>query len=79
MVGAGCVNNKDFGGCGINVTDWGGGSHVIITGAKVYDGGVRYLVGGFGWRRGWTASRISRRNNFFNFIVTITCYTCGPA
>ena len=79
MAGAGCVTKEDFGVRGINVADWGVGHHILINGAGVYDGGVRDSVDGFGWKRGVNASRISRRDIFYFFIVTSTCYTCGPA
>ena len=78
MAGAGCVSDKDFGGRGINVADQGGGSHIKVSGAGIYNGGVGDLVGRFGWRRGGTAARISRRNKFTirNFIFT--CYAGVP-
>ena len=40
MAGAGCVTDKEFQGCGINVADSGGERHAKIAGAGVYDTNV---------------------------------------
>ena len=48
MEGAVYVVDEDFGGRGINVADRGGGLHIKFAGSGFYNGGVRYLVRGFG-------------------------------